>query len=222
LNRAVSGADPRQNRTLHHDGGIVTGQDQVEKAVLRKRFSLFVFLPLILFVVLAAIFAFQLASGRDESVIPSALIGKPAPNTTLPAVEGLIKNGQPVPGLDPSRFAGKVTLVNIFGSWCMPCRAEHPLLMTLSQDQRIVLAGLNYKDKTDNALRFLGDLGNPYAMVGADSNGRAAIEWGVYGVPETFLIGRNGLIAYKHVGPFTEETIRDDLMPAIESALQAK
>lgn len=200
----------------------MTGQDQVEKAVLRKRFSPFVFLPLILFAVLAAIFAFQLASGRDESVIPSALIGKPAPGIALPAVEGLVKDGQPVPGLDPSRFAGKVTLVNIFGSWCMPCRAEHPLLMTLAQDQRIVLAGLNYKDKPENALQFLGDLGNPYAMVGADSNGRAAIEWGVYGVPETFLIGRNGLIAYKHVGPFTEETIRDDLMPAIESALQAK
>lgn len=200
----------------------MTGQDQVEQAPLRKRVSLFVFLPLILFGVLAAIFAFQLASGRDESVIPSALIGKPAPNITLPAIEGLTKNGQPVPGIDPAGFAGKVTLVNIFGSWCLPCREEHPLLMTLAQDQRIVLAGLNYKDKTANALQFLGDLGNPFAMVGADVSGRAAIEWGVYGVPETFLVGRDGNIAYKHVGPFTEDTIRDDLMPAIEAALKAK
>jgi cytochrome c biogenesis protein CcmG/thiol:disulfide interchange protein DsbE len=199
----------------------VTGQEQVEKAP-RRRGLFFVFLPLILFAALAAVFAFQLASGRDESVIPSALIGKPAPNVSLPAVGGLQKDGLPVPGLDPASFKGQVTLVNVFGSWCVPCRVEHPLLMQLGEDKRFRLTGLNYKDKNENVLGFLDELGNPYAAIGADMNGRAAIEWGVYGVPETFLVGKDGIVAYKHVGPFTEDTIRDDLMPAIEAALKAK
>lgn len=197
----------------------MSGQERLEKPPA-KRNSLFVFLPLAVFIGLAAIFAFQLASGRDESVIPSALIGKPAPTLSLPAINGLRKNGQPVAGLDPASFKGEVTLLNVFGSWCVPCRVEHPLLMQLAQDKRFRLAGLNYKDKTENALGFLNDLGNPYAMVGADTNGRAAIEWGVYGVPETFLVGRDGIVAYKHVGPLTEASIRDDLMPAIEVALK--
>ncbi|MEK1886029.1 MAG: DsbE family thiol:disulfide interchange protein [Phyllobacterium sp.] len=197
----------------------MSGQERLEKPPA-KRNSLFVFLPLAVFIGLAAIFAFQLASGRDESVIPSALIGKPAPTLSLPAINGLRKNGQPVAGLDPASFKGEVTLLNVFGSWCVPCRVEHPLLMQLAQDKRFRLAGLNYKDKTENALGFLNDLGNPYAMVGADTNGRAAIEWGVYGVPETFLVGRDGIVAYKHVGPLTEASIRDDLMPAIEAALK--
>jgi cytochrome c biogenesis protein CcmG/thiol:disulfide interchange protein DsbE len=199
----------------------VTGQEQVEKAP-RKRGLFFVFLPLILFAALAAVFAFQLASGRDESVIPSALIGKPAPNVSLPAVSGLQKDGQPLPGLDPADFKGQVTLVNVFGSWCVPCRVEHPLLMQLGEDKRFRLTGLNYKDKNENVLGFLDELGNPYAAVGADLNGRAAIEWGVYGVPETFLVGKDGIIAYKHVGPLTEDSIRGNLIPAIEAALKAK
>ena len=198
----------------------MTGQEQVEKAP-RKRSLFFVFLPLILFAALAAVFAFQLASGRDESVIPSALIGKPAPNVSLPAVSGLQKDGQPVPGLDPAAFKGQVTLVNVFGSWCVPCRVEHPLLMQLGEDKRFRLTGLNYKDKNENVLGFLDELGNPYAAIGADMNGRAAIEWGVYGVPETFLVGKDGIVAYKHVGPLTEDSIRDDVMPAIEAALKA-
>ncbi|QND51154.1 DsbE family thiol:disulfide interchange protein [Phyllobacterium sp. 628] len=186
----------------------------------RKRLSLFAFLPLVLFVVLAGIFAFQLALGRDESVIPSALIGKPAPNLTLPALAGLTKNGVAVPGIDPTSFKDQLTLVNVFGSWCVPCRAEHPLLMQLAKDKRFRLAGLNYKDKDDNALKFLGELGNPFDLVGVDASGRAGIEWGVYGVPETFLVGRDGTILYKHVGPFSEASIRDDLMPVIEKALK--
>ncbi|CAN7233220.1 DsbE family thiol:disulfide interchange protein [Phyllobacterium sp. LjRoot231] len=199
----------------------MTGQEQIEKSP-RKRSLFFIFLPLLLFAALAAVFAFQLASGRDESVIPSALIGKPAPNVSLPAVSGLQKDGLPVPGLDPASFKGQVTLINVFGSWCVPCRVEHPLLMQLSQDKRFRLTGLNYKDKNENVLGFLDDLGNPYAAIGADTNGRAAIEWGVYGVPETFLVGKDGIVAYKHVGPFTEDSIRDDLMPAIEAALKAQ
>ncbi|WP_199194782.1 DsbE family thiol:disulfide interchange protein [Phyllobacterium phragmitis] len=185
----------------------------------RRRRLLLALLPLAIFVALAAIFTIQLLSGRDESVIPSALIGKPAPAMTLPPLEGLLKDGQPVPGLDPAAFAGEVTLVNVWASWCVPCRAEHPLLMQLAKDERFRLVGVNYKDRPENARRFLGDLGNPFAAVGADNSGRAAIEWGVYGVPETFLVGRDGKIVYKHVGPFDARSVRDELMPAVAKAL---
>jgi cytochrome c biogenesis protein CcmG/thiol:disulfide interchange protein DsbE len=178
------------------------------------RRRLLVFLPLLIFVGLAAVFLMRLGSGRDLSTIPSALIGQPAPKTSLPALPGL-----DVPGMDSERFAGSVTLVNVWASWCAPCRQEHPLLMALAGDGRFEMAGLNYKDKAENARRFLGALGNPFGAVGADESGRAAIDWGVYGVPETFLVGRKGDILYKHVGPLTPEAVARDLMPAIEKAL---
>lgn len=174
-------------------------------------------LPLALFLALAGVFLAQLLSGRDISVVPSALIGAEAPNTPLPPLEG-----SGLPGFDPSQFAGKVTLVNVWASWCAPCRLEHPLLMQLAADERIDIAGLNYKDRPENARRFLGELGNPYASIGVDDSGRAAIEWGVYGVPETFLVGRDGRIAWKHVGPFTPEVVATALMPEIEKALAAE
>jgi cytochrome c biogenesis protein CcmG, thiol:disulfide interchange protein DsbE len=173
-------------------------------------------LPLAIFLGLAGVFMSQLLSGRDTSTVPSALIGSAAPQTNLPAIEGL-----GVPGLDSAAFAGKVTLVNIWASWCAPCREEHPLLMQLSKDKRFQITGLNYKDNPENARRFLGDLGNPFAAVGADQNGRAAINWGVYGVPETFLIGRDGKVLYKHVGPLDEKSARTVLMSEIEKALSA-
>lgn len=173
-----------------------------------------VFLPLGLFLALAGIFLVQLLSGRDVSVVPSALIGEPAPQTPLPPLEG-----SGLPGFEPSQFSGKVTLVNVWASWCAPCRQEHPLLMRLAQDERIEIAGLNYKDRPENARRFLGELGNPYSAVGVDGSGRVAIEWGVYGVPETFLVGPDGRILYKHVGPFTEDAVATRLMPEIERAL---
>ncbi|AZO72755.1 MAG: DsbE family thiol:disulfide interchange protein [Mesorhizobium sp.] len=180
------------------------------------RRRLLVLLPLLIFLGLAGLFLAQLLSGRDVSEIPSALIGQPAPQTKLPPLEGLS-----LPGLDPKSFAGKVTLVNVFGSWCLPCREEHPVLLGLSQDRRFTLAGLNYKDQPENARRFLGDLGNPYQAIGVDPAGRAAIDWGVYGVPETFVVGKDGRIAYKHVGPLTPESARDLLLPQIEKALTA-
>ncbi|URQ74641.1 MAG: DsbE family thiol:disulfide interchange protein [Candidatus Ochrobactrum gambitense] len=181
-------------------------------AAPKKRATWVALLPLLVFVGLAAVFAVQLLSGKDSSAIPSALIGKQAPQTNLPAVEGLMRDGVPVPGLNSEDFNGKLTLVNVWGSWCVPCRQEHPLLMEIAKDSRIRLVGLNYKDQPENARRFLGDLGNPFAAVGADRAGRSAIEWGVYGVPETFLVGPDGKIIYKHVGPFTPESIRDDLL----------
>ncbi|NKC03385.1 DsbE family thiol:disulfide interchange protein [Ochrobactrum haematophilum] len=195
---------------------------QKPAAPKKKRATWVALLPLLVFVGLAAVFAVQLLSGKDSSAIPSALIGKQAPQTNLPAVEGLMRDGVPVPGLNSEDFIGKLTLVNVWGSWCVPCRQEHPLLMEIAKDSRIRLVGLNYKDQPENARRFLGDLGNPFAAVGADRAGRSAIEWGVYGVPETFLVGPDGKIIYKHVGPFTPESVRDELMPAVAKAFDHK
>ena len=114
---------------------------------------------------------------------------------------------------------GKLAIVNVWASWCVPCRQEHPILFELAKDKRFQLIGMNYKDASDNALRFLGSLGNPFSAVGVDPNGKMAIEWGVYGVPETYLIGKDGMIALKHVGPIDPEILQNKIMPAIEKAL---
>jgi len=180
-----------------------------------------VLLPLLLFMALAALFFYRLGSG-DPSRIPSALIGRAVPPTELPAVQGLVADGKPLPGINPADFKGQVTLLNVWASWCVPCHDEVPMLEALAKDNRIRLVGINYKDQADNARRFIGRYGNPFQAVGADPNGRAAIEWGVYGVPESFVIGRDGRIAYKLVGPITETNLKTMLMPAIEQALAAK
>lgn len=184
-----------------------------------KRRSWLGALPLIAFAVLAGLFWFRLGSG-DPARIPSALIGRPAPQTTLPPLEGLLAGGAQVPGLDPAAFKGQVSVVNVWASWCVPCHDEAPLLVKLAQDKRIRVIGINYKDSADNARRFLGRYGNPFAAVGTDANGRASIEWGVYGVPETFVIGRDGAIAYKLIGPITPENIDSVLKAEIEKALR--
>ncbi|MGN6114445.1 MAG: DsbE family thiol:disulfide interchange protein [Nitrobacter sp.] len=176
-------------------------------------------LPLVVFAGLAAIFWFRLGDG-DPSRLPSALIGHAAPKTALPPVSGLVAGGMPVPGLDPAMLRGKVSVVNVWASWCVPCHEEAPLLSDLAKDRRLQLVGINYKDAPDNARRFLGRYGNPFNMVGADANGRASIEWGVYGVPETFVVGRDGVIAYKLVGPITPDNIDTVLKPEIDKALK--
>ena len=185
-----------------------------------QRRSWLVALPLIAFAVLAALFWFRLGTG-DPSRIPSALIGQPAPQTKLPSLEGLSANGTQVDGLDPVAFKGQVSVVNVWASWCVPCHDEAPLLVQLAQDKRIRLVGINYKDMPDNARRFLGRYGNPFQAVGVDAKGRASIEWGVYGVPETFIVGRDGDIAYKLIGPVTPENIDGVLKGEIEKALRA-
>ncbi len=177
-----------------------------------------VLLPLIAFLALAALFFFRLGSG-DPSRIPSALIGHPAPATNLPAVPGLERDGKPVPGFAATEFKNAVTVINVWASWCIPCHDEAPLLLQLAEDRRIRLVGMNYKDQPDNARRFLGRYGNPFAASGADVSGRAAIEWGVYGVPETFIVGRDGKIAYKLVGPITPENLVQVVRPEIAKAL---
>ena len=185
-----------------------------------KRRNIVVVLPLLAFLALAALFFFRLGEG-DPNRLPSALIGRSAPETNLPPLQGLQTNGKPVPGLDSTNFKGAVTLLNVWASWCIPCRDEAPVLMKLAEDKRFRLVGLNYKDQAENARRFLGRYGNPYEANGADQSGRAGIEWGVYGVPETFVIGKNGTIVYKLVGPVTPENIETALKPEIEKALKA-
>jgi cytochrome c biogenesis protein CcmG/thiol:disulfide interchange protein DsbE len=192
----------------------------IAEASPRRRRSLLVLLPLVLFLALAALFFFRLGSG-DPSTIPSALIGRPVPQTELPPIPGLLRDGAPVPGLTAADFKGAVTLVNVWASWCAPCRDEAPILMQLAEDKRIRIVGINYKDQPDNARRFIGLYGNPFVAAGADSNGRASIDWGVYGVPETFVVGRDGRIAHKLVGPITPENLDSVLKPALEKALTA-
>lgn len=187
------------------------------KRVARQR-RMIVLLPLLLFLGLAALFYFRLGAG-DISYIPSALIGRPAPDKDFAPVPGLLRDGVPVPGIVRAEFAGAVTVVNVWASWCVPCRQEAPLLMRLAQDKRIRVVGINYKDKPDDARRFIGLYGNPFAAAGADPNGRTSMDWGVYGVPETFLIGRDGRIAYKLIGEITAENLETTLKPRIEKAL---
>ena len=185
----------------------------------KKRPNVFVLLPLIVFIALAALFFYRLGTG-DPSRIPSALIGRPVPATDLPPLPGLERDGKPVPGVTNATFQGAVTLVNVWASWCVPCHDEVPFLEQLSRDTRIQLVGINYKDAPDNARRFLSRYGNPFAAAGRDEAGRASIDWGVYGVPETFLIGRDGRIAYKLVGPITADNLANTLGPEIERALR--
>jgi cytochrome c biogenesis protein CcmG/thiol:disulfide interchange protein DsbE len=207
----------RQGRG-HHDGRTMTAAPTRDPPPARSR--IIVLVPLVAFLALAALFYFRLGAG-DPSRIPSALIGHPAPATSLPPVAGLERDGKPIPGIAPQDFFGRVTLVNVWGSWCVPCRDEAPFLMRLAEDSRLRLVGIDYKDEADNARRFLGRYGNPFVASGADQNGRAAIEWGVYGVPETFVVGRDGRISFKLVGPITPDNFDAVLKPAIEKALSS-
>jgi cytochrome c biogenesis protein CcmG, thiol:disulfide interchange protein DsbE len=190
---------------------------QTEGSVPGRR-NILVLLPLLAFLALAALFYYRLGAG-DSSLIPSALIGQPAPKTDLPPLAGLERDGRAVPGLTNATFTGAVTLVNIWASWCIPCRDEVPFLEQLSKDKRIQIVGINYKDTPENARRFISRYGNPYAANGTDINGRHSIEWGVYGVPENFVIGKDGRIAYKLVGPVTPDNLERVLRPEIEKAL---
>jgi cytochrome c biogenesis protein CcmG, thiol:disulfide interchange protein DsbE len=184
----------------------------------KRRPSLLILLPLIVFLALAGLFLYRLGSG-DPNLLPSALIGRPAPPTELPPLAGVARDGKPVPGLNGATFNGAVTVVNVWASWCVPCHDEVPFLATLGNDKRIQLVSINYKDTEDNARRFLNRYGNPFAATGRDESGRVSIDWGVYGVPETYLVGRDGRIAYKLVGPITADNLQRTLEPEIAKAL---
>ncbi len=175
-------------------------------------------LPLALAAVVGLMFFIALRSG-EPTKLPSTLIGKPAPRLELPALEGLNDNGVAVAGIRPADLArGVPVIVNFWASWCAPCVGEHPLLVILKEKAGVPLIGVNYKDPPAGARRFLGRYGNPFNAVGVDPNGRAAIEWGVYGMPETFILDSQGRIAYKYIGALTPEAIDTVLIPAIEKA----
>ena len=169
-------------------------------------------LPLLIFAIGAAFLYWGLNPERDPAAIPSVLIDEPAPQFELPPIEA-----SATPGLSTADLAGgQITVVNIFASWCLPCRAEHPLLVDLAEQRDVRLVGINYKDKPEDALAWLEELGNPYEAIGADENGRAGIEWGISGVPETFILDREGTIRYRHVGPIHAVELDDVILPILE------
>ncbi|HUV32743.1 MAG TPA: DsbE family thiol:disulfide interchange protein [Devosiaceae bacterium] len=173
--------------------------------------SLLVVIPLLVAAALLGLFATQI--GRDPGYVPSALIGSKVPEFDLPPL-GTV----PQPGFATTDLSGQVTVVNVFASWCVPCRAEHPMLMQLAERDDIAVFGINYDDSPENAAAFLGELGNPYAAIGADRDRRVSIDWGVYGVPETFVVDAGGIIVFKHVGPLSPQSFEQTLLPAIEAA----
>ncbi len=166
-------------------------------------------LPVLAFAGIAGWFWQGLAPERDPTLVPSAMIDKPVPEFDLPPLEA----GKP--GLKSAELKGQVTLINFFASWCVPCRAEHPLLLTLAKDKRLQLDGIAYKNKPEDTAAYLAELGNPYARVALDQPGRTAIDFGVYGVPESYLIDRDGRIRFRQVGPLTEDVIEGKLKPLI-------
>jgi cytochrome c biogenesis protein CcmG, thiol:disulfide interchange protein DsbE len=174
-------------------------------------------IPLAVFAILVVLFAFALNSG-DPSRLPSALIGKPVPSMEFPALEGLMDAGRPVPGFTSADLKGAVSVVNFWAAWCAECAGEQELLLELKARTGVPIYGVDYKDDAVAARRFLGRYGNPFKAVGTDKGGRSAIEWGVYGMPETFVINARGEIAFKHVGPITADSLETKLIPAIAQA----
>ncbi len=187
--------------------------NEAQQPRVGRRPRVLLLLPLLVFAAMAAIF-FGGISGGDPSKVPSVLIDKPVPEFALPPLEGVS-----VPGITAGDLArGRVTLVNVWASWCGPCRLEHPLLMALKERTDLDVIGINYKDDPANARRFLQQLGQPFAAIGVDEKGRAAVDWGVYGVPESFIVDGTGTIRFKWVGPLTEQALETELLPAIARA----
>jgi len=191
--------------------------DQAEEQP-NRRSRLWMLIPFVLFFALAALFYERLIEGGNPAEVPSVLINKPVPVFNLPGIDGLTSARGAVPGFSDKDLHGAVSLVNVWGSWCLPCRDEHPVLIDLAKRDGIRIYGLDYKDAAKNARRFMDELGNPYVAVGADESGRVAIDWGVYGVPETFVVNAKGCITHKHVGPLSPQLVELKLLPAIRAA----
>ena len=177
-----------------------------------RRFSLLTFAPLVVAVAIGGAFYWGMKTGTDT--LPSALIGRPVPAFTLPPIDGRQD------GLATADLKGQVSLVNVWASWCVPCRAENPVLVSLARRGAVPIFGLNYKDTAKDALAFLAELGDPFARIGADTSGRVAIDWGIYGVPETYVIGADGTIAFRQVGPIDQKTLDEVILPIV-ARLQA-
>jgi cytochrome c biogenesis protein CcmG/thiol:disulfide interchange protein DsbE len=165
-------------------------------------------LPVVAFAALAAYFYVSLS--RDPTALPSAMIDQPTPTFTLAGLRDQ-------PGLATSELTGRVVLINFFASWCVPCRAEHPLLMNIPRELGVALYGIDYKDKPEDAARFLAELGNPYGRIGADRDGRVGIDFGVYGVPETYVIDKAGRIRWRHAGPLTPADVAKEIAPLVQA-----
>lgn len=187
------------------DGGVIPSDIGRPRALPRR---LAVFLPALIFAGMAVLLGWGLT--RNAADIPSALIDKPVPAFSLPTVQGRTL------GLSSGDLRGEVSLVNVFASWCLACREEHPVFMHMAASGAVPLHGINYKDMPIDAERWLDTIGDPYTRTGADLNGRVAIDWGVYGVPETFVVSADGRIAYKHIGAVTEEALRKTILPLVE------
>lgn len=173
-------------------------------------------LPVVFFAGLALIFYKGLKDGDTSRQLPSVLIGKPVPEYDLGPVEGLLVKGKPVPGFKFSDLKkGHVTVVNFWASWCVPCRQEHPQMIALGKMQDIKLVGINYKNKPKEAAAFLRQLGSPYAVIGSDQSGRVGIEWGVVGLPETYIVDGKGVIRYKFIGPISQKALAEDFLPKV-------
>lgn len=190
--------------------GVHDASAKTEGAGRRSRLGYL--LLLLAFLALVAILAIGLT--LDPRKVPSPLIGNPVPRFSLPPVKGRLL------GLSDKDLKGEVSLVNVFASWCVACREEHPLFMQLKANGTVPIHGINYKDRPEDAARWLDQLGDPYTRTGADLDGRVAIDWGVYGVPETFVIDRDGRIAYKQIGPVTPRVMQDTLLPLIDKLSQ--
>lgn len=195
------------------EGEKVDGSERYEYLKLAARL-----LPVALFLGLAGTFAVSLFSG-DASVLPSALINKPVPQFNLPGLEKPVAGTANLPGLATRDLKqGKVTIVNYWASWCPPCRLEHPVLMRLKAMNKAEFVGISQKDDPAKSQKFLNDLGNPFTAVGVDRSGRVSIDWGVYGLPETFVVDGNGMIRFKYVGPISNDILENKILPEIEKA----
>ncbi len=207
-----NGADAQTNTPLADNASADTPPR-------RRGPSLLVLLPLIIFAGLVLLFFYQLKSGKDPSILPSVLINKQAPDFALGPLPGATYEGKPVPGLSRADFDGKVTLLNFWASWCVPCRQEHPFLLQLAKDDSFQLVGIDVRDSEENALGYLQEHRNPFARIGFDKTYRVGIDFGVTGQPETFVIDKFGCIRKKHIGPLYTELIDKTIMPLIRQAL---
>lgn len=201
-------------------GPDVTGKSEESKP--QRRSIWLAALPIVFFAALAGLFTYSLQTG-DPSRLPSVLINKPSPEFDLPKLDGLMRNGRQLPGIKtPDLKAGKVHVLNFWASWCTGCREEHPVLEAFHKMKIAPLVGIDYKDAPSNALRFLGQYGNPYDIVGVDRKGRTGIDWGVYGIPETFIVDGEGIVRYKHIGPISPRDLKEIIIPEIEKARTTK
>jgi len=187
---------------------LTKAHETIEQKPSRSWYGWIFILPLVVLGGILVVFMWGL--GRDTTLLPSTLIGKPVPEFSLPAVKGRKL------GLSNKDLVGEVSLVNVFASWCPACKLEHPLFMRLQASGIVPINGINYKDAPDDAAAWLDELGDPYTRIGADINGRVGIEWGVYGVPETFVINKQGRVVYKIIGALTPKMLKDTLIPMIK------